>query len=304
MFDHHAGDPGEPVPVRPREKQHRAALQPGQVGQEIDGEHRHQHGRCQRRERAPGEADRAAAELTGQAGEQRIGLGGEMEPVGDLAEAGRTVLEVRHIVREVAHHGLELIHQGRDHRLQECGGQAERHQDDHQDRDPPLDTPAHQHADGGVQADRQEQGDQRLGQHAASGVNSGPRGGRGQDPEAYVKTPSEQHHRAHPGARISRRRLLRSRVTHRCHRDPPTSNHTALIKPVSTASSATAMTCPFTRAGSYATPRSPDDDPPPGWLVRAQSHWRRAESRKADVASWRMFRHTAQFATPEATGNT
>jgi hypothetical protein len=71
--------------------------------------------------------------------------------------------------------------------------------------------------------------------------------------------------------------------------------HTALIRPVSTASSATAMTCPFTRVGSYATPRSSDDDPPPDWLVRVQSHWCRAEGREADVASRRMFGDTAQF---------
>jgi hypothetical protein len=32
----------------------------------------------------------------------------------------------------------------------------------------------------------------------------------------YRQTPAEQHHRPHPGARVSRRRLLRSRVTHRC----------------------------------------------------------------------------------------
>ena len=35
--------------------------------------------------------------------------------------------------------------------------------------------------------------------------------------------------------------------------------------------------------------------PGPGWLVRAHSHWCRAEGREADVASRRMFRHTARF---------
>ena len=71
------------------------------------------------------------------------------------------------------------------------------------------------------------------------------------------------------------------------------------IRPVSMASSATAMTCPFTRAGSYATPRSPDDDPSPGWLVRTRSHWRRTErqgSRRGvseDVRSHRPVRPPA-----------
>jgi hypothetical protein len=35
--------------------------------------------------------------------------------------------------------------------------------------------------------------------------------------------------------------------------------------------------------------------PAPGCFVSAQSHWRLAEGREADVASRRMFRHTARF---------
>ena len=74
------------------------------------------------------------------------------------------------------------------------------------------------------------------------------------------------------GAALTWDRSLRSRITHRSHRDPPTSNRTALIRPVSTASSATAMTCPLHGADRCARPRSPDDDPSPGWLAKAQSH--------------------------------
>ena len=154
LVDQHVGDPAEPGPVGLREQQHRAALQPGQVGQEIDGEHSHRQGGGQRGEHAPADSERTAAEPGRQAVEQLVELAGQVVPVADLAEAGRAVLLDGEIVGEVFHQGMELIGHGRDHRLQEGGDHSQRHQDNHHDGYPAEDMPAAQRAYRGIQADR------------------------------------------------------------------------------------------------------------------------------------------------------
>jgi Cation transporter/ATPase, N-terminus len=103
----------------------------------------------------------------------------------------------------------------------------------------------------GIQADRQEQGDQRQNQHAASGVDSGRRADRGQYAEAHLDARAEEHHGAHPAAGVSRR-PLRSGPAHRCTHGLPASAHPPPIRPVRFIDQLAAVRCPSVPASAPA----------------------------------------------------
>src|SRR4029077_4377308 len=71
----------------------------------------------------------------------------------------------------------------------------------------------------------------------------------------------------------------------RCTHGLPSSNHTATIRPMNTASEVTAMTCPSALASAATQYRGhPNDDTPSGRFLRAQRYWRRGQSQEADGA--------------------
>ena len=191
--------------------------------------------------KALGEPEQAAAEPDRQAG--------EVVPVSPNGLAGW------HVVGEGLHHGLELVGHGRDHRLQEGGDKAERYQNDHQDGQSPTDMPAHQHADSGVQADRQEQGDQRPDQHVASSVRCRCHGGRSPGRPGLQINPSGTASSGacgRPPAPV--KAAAAAEPGHSSvHAPSPATNHAPPIRPVSTTSWVTAIACPSApNVSSYA----------------------------------------------------
>jgi hypothetical protein len=144
-------------------------------------------------------------------------VAGYLKLVAGSPEARPAVLQAGRIVRKVSRHPLELLDHRRDHGLQESGDETERHKDDHHDGNPPPDAPPGQPAHGGVEADRQEQGDQHADEHVASGIDGGRRGRSGNGTEAPVKALTEKHHRPYAVTLLIRMEALRNLIFH----EPP-----------------------------------------------------------------------------------